>query len=261
MKINEYYRDTANMNLNGSIVALVPTTMIIIGNLYIIKQKDMMLFTIPFLIYSIISFQIYLFRLRQTITIRRNLKASKDVSNSIFKARHLLLLYRNSQSSSLFLYFPNGNLAGQIGKFRGKGLERLKPSRNYALYNVDGRILGFFKIKGKKVVRIDVYNCNKEFLGSFEKRNIGYRKSKKELFDHSGRYIGGVEGAALFMDEHVFDHSHQEVGRLRRGWMPIEWGPIFPEPNTPVLTLNEGLSEEGKLLRMSFLINEYFIER
>lgn len=60
MKINEYYRDTAHMHLNGSIASLVPTIMIVIGNLSVFKNNDIMLLAIPFLIYSFISFQIYL---------------------------------------------------------------------------------------------------------------------------------------------------------------------------------------------------------
>ncbi|MEH7416679.1 hypothetical protein V7266_15455 [Neobacillus drentensis] len=261
MKINEYYRDIAYMNLNGSIAALVPATMIIIGNLTFIKHREMMLLTIPFLLYSLISFQVYLFRMKQSLAIRRNMPAFKDVSSYFFNARHLLLLYRSSQSPCLFIYFPNGHLAGHIKKIRGKGLERLNPSRIYALYNVEDQVIGFFKQKGRKVVKITVFDRNKNLLGGFEKRSIGFRKVKKELFDHTGRFIGEVEGSSLFMDEHIFDPGQNEVGRLRRGWMPIEWSPIFPEPNTPVLSLKEGLSEEDKLLGMSLLINEYFIER
>ncbi|TWE06044.1 hypothetical protein FB550_10262 [Neobacillus bataviensis] len=261
MKINEYYRDAAHMNLNGSIAALVPTTIIIIGNFSVLKNREIMLLALPFMIYSLISFQVYLFRMRQSITIRRNMKASKDISTSIFKARHLLVLYRNSQSSSLFIYFPNGHMAGQIKKFRGTGKKRFKLSRSYALYNEEDQVLGYFELKGRKVLKIDVFDRNQDFLGRFEKRNIGFRKAKKELFDHTGRFIGEIEGSSVFMDELVYDHGEHQVGRLRRGWMPMEWSPLFPEPNTPVLSLKEGLSEKDKLLRMSLLINEYFIER
>jgi hypothetical protein len=261
MKINEYYRDAANMNLNGSIAALVPTTLIIVGNLSVLKHREVMLLALPFMIYSLVSFQVYLFRMKQSIMIRRNMKVSKDISTSIFKSRHLLLLYRSSPFSSLYLYFPDGHLAGQIKKFRGTGIERLKPSRTYALYNVENHVMGYFKLKGRKLLKIDVFDRNKELLGRFEKKNHGYRKVKKELFDCNGRFIGEIEGSSFFMDEHIVDHDQHEVGRLRRGWMPLEWCTLFPEPNTPVLSLKEGLTEEDRLLKMSLLINEYFIER
>jgi len=261
MKINEYYRDTANMNLNGSIAALVPTTIIIIGNLTVLKHREIMLLALPFMIYSLLSFQVYLFRMRQSNMIRRNMIDSKDISTSIFSARHLLLLYKNSQFSSLFIYFPDGQMAGQIKRFRGTGMERLKRSRTYALYNVEDQAIGYFKLKGRKELKMDIFDRNKEFLGRFEKKHLGFKKVKKELYDRTGRIIGEIEGSSVFMDEHIFDNSQHEVGRLRRGWMPIEWSPLFPEPNTPILSLKEGLTEEDRLLKMSLLINEYFIER
>ncbi|MEH7116827.1 hypothetical protein V7128_05290 [Neobacillus vireti] len=261
MKINEYYRDTANMNLNGSIAALVPPIFIIVGNFFVLKHRDVFVFALPFIIYSLISFQVYLFRIRQSIAIRRNMKVASNSSNSIFKARHLLILFQNTQSSCLFMYFPNGHLAGQIKKFRGKGLERLKLSRTFTLFNEENQAVGFYRVKGRKVLKIEVFDHKKDYLGSFEKRNTGFRKSKKALFDHLGRYVGGVEGSSLFMDELVLDHGHHKVGRLRRGWMPIEWSLVFPEANTPILSLKEGMSEKDKLLRISFLINEYFVER
>jgi hypothetical protein len=79
--------------------------------------------------------------------------------------------------------------------------------------------------------------------------------------DESGESIGSVEGSRYFMDERVLSKTRQQVGQLRRGWMPVEWEGRFPESNTPVLSLAENLSEKDKLLRMSFLINEFFIER
>ncbi len=261
MKINEYYRDTANINLNGSIAALVPTIMIVLGNLSFIKHREIMLLAIPFLFYSLISFQLYLFRMRQSITIKKNMTLSKSSCQSIFEARHLLVLYMNTQFPSLLLYFPDGHLAGRIKKYREKGIKRLRFSKIFALYNVDNQALGFYKVKGRKVISLDVYDQKKKFLGSFKKKNLGWRKSKKELMDSSGRYVGTIVGSTAFMDEQVLDHGRLQVGRLRRGWMPLEWSPLFPEPNTPVLTMWDSLSEEDKLLRMSFLINEYFIER
>ena len=261
MKINEYYRDTANLNLNGSIAALIPTIMIVTINLFIIKHREIMLCTIPFLIYSIISFQLYLYRMGQSLEISRNLVKSGSTNQSILEARHLLVMYKNTPSSQLLLYFPNGYLAGVIKKYPVKAWKRFWRSKTYALYNCDQEVIGFFNVKGRKTSKIDVVNHNRRFLGSFEKRNLSWRKYKKELFDGLGRYVGTIEGSSIFMDEQVMNHGQQQVGRLRRGWMPLEWSPLFPEPNTPVLSFNENLTEEDKLLRMSFLINEYFIER
>ncbi|MEH7500438.1 hypothetical protein V7152_00125 [Neobacillus drentensis] len=261
MKINEYYRDTANLNLNGSIAALIPAIIIVASNLSIIKNKEIMILTIPFLIYSLICFQIYLFRMRQSISIDRNMAKSERIRVSLFEARHLLVLFLNSNSSCLLLYFPDGHLAGMIKRFHGKGLKKLRLSKIYALYNMDNEAIGYFKVSGRKIIKIEVFDHKRHYLGHLEKRKLGWRTNKKELLDSKGRYIGAVEGASAFMDEQVITSNPLPDGRLRRGWMPIEWSPLFPEPNTPVLSLRESLTEEDKLLRMSFIINEYFIER
>jgi hypothetical protein len=116
-------------------------------------------------------------------------------------------------------------------------------------------------VSGKKKIKIEVFDYKRKYLGRFEKRRLNWRTNKKELLDSKGRYIGAIEGSSVFMDEQVNTGHPIPDGRLRRGWMPIEWSPLFPEPNTPILTLKETLSEEDKLLRMSFIINEYFIER
>lgn len=261
MKINEYYRDTANLNLNGSIAALFPSIAIVAANLSIIKNKEIMLLTIPFLIYSFVCFQFYLYRRRQSISINRSMVNSEGSTESLFEARHLLVLYLNTSSSRLQFYFPNGHLAGMMKRYRGKGIKKLSVSKIYALYNLENQAIGYYKVSGRKMIKIEVFNHKRQYLGCFQRRKQDWRTTKKELLDSTGRYIGVVEGAAAFMDERLINSNHLLEGRLRRGWMPMEWSSLFPEPNTPVLSLGESLSEQDKLLRMSFLINEYFIER
>ncbi|CAH2714345.1 hypothetical protein BACCIP111895_01508 [Neobacillus rhizosphaerae] len=263
MKINDYYYDSANISLNESIAALIPASMIIIGNLSFFKSQEFMLWTIPFITYSFISFHFYLFRMKQSILSAKNMTNDKNEGyhHSLFTTRHLLLCYMNTPSPSLLLYFTDGNLAGRISKYRRKGLNGLRPSKMFALYNSKDEAMGFFEIKGKKTIKIGVFDKERTFLGCLEKKKLSWRKNKKELLDVAGSYIGAVEGSAVFMDEQVLNSEDMQEGRLRRGWMPIEWGLRFPEPNTPVLSFKGTLSERDKLLRMSFLINEFFIER
>jgi hypothetical protein len=261
MKINEYYRDTANLNLNGSIASLIPAIIIVAGNLSIINNKEIMLLTIPFLIYSLICFQFYLFRKRQSISINRNLVKADHIRKTLFESRHLLVLFLSTNSSRILLYLPDGHLAGMIKRFRGKGVRKLNFSKIYALYNIEDEVIGYFKVSVRKFIKIEVFDHKRQYLGRFEKRKLDWRTNKKQLLDSKGRYISVVEGSSVFMDEQLINNNHQQEGRLRRGWMPVEWSPLFPEPNTPVLSFREVLSEKDKLLRMSLLINEYFIER
>ncbi|CRK83772.1 hypothetical protein [Neobacillus massiliamazoniensis] len=259
MKINEYYQETANIWLNGSIAALFPAVFIIGGNLSFIQNKEIMLLTIPFFVYSFFSFQIYLFKKRQSISIGRNIVKSKRGYHSIFDASHLLIMYLNIQASRLMLFFPDGFQAGFIKRCRKKELGIF--SKVYALYNSDNRIISYYRIKKKRHLKIEVFSINMEYLGCYEKKRIDWLRYKKELLNASGRFIGSVEGSKMFMDEQVIDKSKLQIGRLRRGWMPLEWSSRFPEANTPVLTFAGGISKKDKLLRISFLIHEFFIER
>jgi hypothetical protein len=261
MKIHEYYRGSANITLNGSIAALVPAIIIGVGNLYYFQNKQIMILMIPFIVYSLISFQIYLFRVRQSVSIERNMTQLQSKFQNIFEARHLVVVFMNHQQPCLHLFFPDGHRAGMIKKYKQKGLFLFRKPRIYALYNNLGQIVGFYKIKKLKRIVMEVYDRNMNFVGCYEKEKLSWLKSKIEMMDENGHFIGVVEGSAYYMDERVYNQSRQQVGRLRRGWMPVEWSSVFPEPNTPVLSLSETLTEKDKLLRMSFLINEYFIER
>lgn len=261
MKIHEFYRGSANITLNGSIAALVPAIMIGVGNLCFFQNNQIMLLTIPFVVYSFISFQIYLYRLKQAISIDRNMPKSTSYYESIFSARHLVVVYMNHQDSSVHLFFPDGHQAGMIKRYRQKGFYLFRKPRIYALYDRQGQAVGFYKIKNSTPLIIEGYDQNKRYLGCYEIDKVSWLKKKKEMMNEAGKFVGSVEGSGYFMDERVLNQSGQQVGRLRRGWMPVEWSGRFPEPNTPVLTLFENLSEKDKLLTMSFLINEYFIER
>ena len=260
MKINDFYRDAAKISLNDSIAALIPSLLIIVGNIAIFNKPEMMKLTIPFLLYSLFSFQIYLYRMKQSIQISRNIEKNQShetISRSVFDARQLLVLCQNSQTPKLHLYFPDGMLAGTIKKQHQKGLMKWRWPKIYRFYNNQEETIGLFQLQGS---RIKVYGQNMNYLGSFSKNKF-MKKRKGELLDREHKLIGTVEGSSLFMDEQVLNEDHREVARLRRGWMPLEWSPIFPDANTPVLSIQEDLPESEKLLQLAFLIQEYFVER
>lgn len=263
MKINDYYQDAANLSLNGSLAALLPIILMTAANLSYLHNEAVFVLTVPFFLYSFLCFQLYLFRKRQSITINRNLSSLKPVNGdqSLFSARHLLVLFHNAQSPQVLLYFPDGQLAGSIKRYRLKGLRKLKFSMLYVLYNSKNEAIACFGVKRKREITIEVYDKKRNCLGFLKKTRLNWLKSREELYDTKGTLIGFVEGSGTFMDEKIIDQYNQQVSRLRRGWMPVEWSPLFPEPNTPVLSFDANLSEQEKLLRMSFLINEFFIER
>ena len=259
MNIDQYYRNAAKINLNGSLAALVPALAIVIGNVLIFKLGLFMLLAAPFVIYSLLLFQLYLKRLKQSIAIHRRLLTTKKRETSLEEAEHFLVFFQNTQRQQLFLFFSDGSLAATIEEERSRKSGLFSAVHMYTLLNAKNEKICFYKISKNNLV-IDVYNEKEEYLGSFEKKIAGNLLTKK-VIDSTGRVVGAVEGSQIFMDEHLLDKRDDSIGRLRRGWMPLEWADLFPDPNTPVFTLSSHLSTNERWLRFALLVNEYFLQR
>jgi hypothetical protein len=251
MNISRYYQDSAALSLNGSIVSLGPAAFIIVGNLLFINRPELMVMAMPFFIYSFISFHFYLFRMRQSFTIGKTfVDRLENNSHSLFDDPYLLVLFQKTQSPELKFFFSNGLLAGTIRRARKT---KFSLGKAYTLHYDDGTKMGFFTVKSNRVA---VYDLVRNYIGYVE-----VRKNKKLLYDANEKLIYYIEGSTIFMDEKVVTNSQQVAARLRRGWMRVQWHELFPDPNTPVLSFREHLSEKDKLLIMGFLIHEFFIIR
>lgn len=264
MNIDRYYRNAAAIHLNGSIVSLIPPFFIVIGNVFILESPGIMLFTMPFLMYSLIQFQLYLYRRKQALSIKLQLLDSEGRNNSLFDASDFLVFYENFLfSPRLLLFFSDGSLAASIQAAKAKQYPLLKNEKCYVLLNAENQLRGIFKATLKEKRVIEVYNEKKIYAGKYEvvKRGWMLLEEKKEVLDSTGRFVGGTVGSRIFMDEHLFDGRDQEIGRLRRGWMPLNWGKLFPDANTPVFSLSPRLSRNEKLLRFALLTDEFFIKR
>lgn len=262
MKIYDYYKDSANITLNGGIASLVPAIFIIVVNLLFLKQRMIMAFCLPFLAYSFFCYQLYYYKTKDSLLILKNMGPEQIPYKSMFSSKQLLVFYLPTYTPRLLLFFPDGNKAGEIRNSTSKkevlmGFITLrKTPKRYTLYDENQNPSGFYLIKKNKNINIEVYNDKEEFLGNFQKG-----KQYGNLLDTEGSCWGKTVGSRLYMDEKILSPQDNELVRLRRGWMPLEWSKLFPEPNTPIISLNPELSNEKKLMGMSLLIQEFFIER
>lgn len=251
MNISRFYQDSAALSLNGSIATLAPAGLIIVGNLLFIKRPELMVMALPFFIYSFVSFHFYLFRMKQSFAIGKNMVDNlENNGRSLFDVPYLLVLFQKTQTPELKFFFPNGLLAGTLTRDRKT---KFSLGRTYTLYNEDEEKMGCFSVKHN---RIAVYDLGKRYIGCFETK-----KNKKLLYDANKKLFCVIDGSSIFMDEKVLTSNWQVAARLRRGWMRVQWLELFPDPNTPVLSFSEHLSEKDKLLIMGFLIHEFFILR
>jgi hypothetical protein len=261
MKIDDFYRNVARINLNGSILALIPAIFIVGGNFVFFQNNRIMLLVIPFLLYSIINFQLYIRKMKQALIISKNLPELQLPYPSIYSSEQYLLYFYNTFSPRLLIFFPNGTLAGEIKRYRESGQRLEELSKTFALYDFNKELICFFGVDGKKL-KIEVVHQDNEYLGCLEKSNQSLvNKTKRELLNREGRFIAAIEGSYLYMDERIVDSYHLQIGSLQRGWMPVEWNSYVLDPNTPVLSFSKELSEKDKLLQFTFLIDEFFIKR
>lgn len=263
MRIDEFYNNAAKINLNGSLLALLPAILVMGGNLLIFHHKAIMILTVPFLIYSLISFQMFLKKKEQKMKIEKNLQGGFQNSNqTLFTAEKLVVFYHNTMIPQLLLYFSDGLFAGEFKRIRKKGTSLLNNEKTFLLTDHKNSTVGSFKIIGRKFLKVEVYDQKHEYIGCFEKRKkVHEKRNRIELLDATGRYVAQVEGSSYYMDEQVVNRNNRLICRLQRGFMPLEWSGHFPEANTPVFSLAHEMTEKDKLLNMALLINEFFIER
>ncbi|NHM29357.1 hypothetical protein [Neobacillus terrae] len=262
MKIYEYYRDSANLTLNGGLLALFPAMFIVLGNILILHQKILMLLCIPFIVYSVLSYQLYRNKTRDGKSIKKNMLSKGTSYPHLFCSQHLLVLFLPAITPSVKLFYPDGNLAGEISPISRKLSDFMNSTRRYILTDQNSSVRGSYRVKNNNSLVIEVWNEMGEYAGKYQKRKRpGFKKVKKELFEGNGCFLAEIKGAAFFMDEQIIMPDNESIGRLRRGWMPVEWSSIFPDSNTPVLTLNPNKNSNINLLAISVLINEFFIER
>lgn len=265
MNIDRFYRDSAKISLNGSIAALIPAILLVIVNIFIFEKDILMFLATPFIFYSIVLFQIYRVRYKYYVTCNQRLLQQANSERSLLTDSHFLIQSLNTGSATLFLYCPDGSLAGTMSTVRSKEGFFLKKANEFILKGANDEVVARYVVKGKSQTRIEieVYDEEDTYLGILEKVSEMslFKQAKKEVVDSTGKVTGTVEGSRMFMDEVLVNQNNQQIGRLRRGWMPLDWSDLFPDANTPVFSLSNCLSERERWLHFSLLVDQYFIER
>ncbi|MDP4163253.1 MAG: hypothetical protein Q8906_08745 [Bacillota bacterium] len=268
MKLYDYYRESANLTLNGALAAVVPVVLLLMLNAFFMHMKDVMYYCFPFFFYSIFCFQIYLFKMKRSMKIFQNINVQTKMNASIFNSRQLLLFFTSTFKPKLFLFFSDGTMAGEIVRLKKNmnNLDRLPPAKRrremYSLLDHEGTEIGKYIVCKNKGIDVEIYNDKNEYIGSFHKgKKTLFECANKEILDSTGRVFGKVEGASFFMKEIIKNVENEEIAKLSRGVLPIEWEGRIPDANTPVFTFNTPFSGDTKLLALSLLIDQYFIER
>jgi hypothetical protein len=255
MNIQQYYRSVANASLNGSLAALIPIFMFIFPLSIYLPKKEMVFLTIPFLLYSFISYQFYL--LNQERSLNAKLGVNKESDKFQIRNNEHLLTFLPAASLRMQLFSTDGLAYGEVRDLNNSRLrwflpyfiDRLFPAE-YGLYNQENQLVVAFKWTARKAIVISERG----------ERILEIEESQKGLFSirsHHGPQILRVYSKSLYTDIQFMNEQDMVVARLRKGWMRLEWEKYFKDANTPVLSFDESLSEVERLSVLALLTKIY----
>ncbi|WP_449622835.1 hypothetical protein [Robertmurraya sp. Marseille-Q9965] len=252
MNIHQYYRQAAFTALNHSIVALVPVVFMILPLYMLLTNNKILLFSIPFLVYSFFAYQSYILQ-------RERSSATADISKMDnhhipFEKNHYLLAFMPAPSLRMLLFNPNGTIKGEIRDLRFSKLrwylpyfiDRLIPAE-YGFYNRDKKLQLTMKWS-KELCEVK----NHKGTCAFTIEETGTNE-----FQINDNYFIQLDSKSMYTDVQFLNEKGRVIARVRKGWMPMEWSHYIKDANTPVLSFDEGLSIQEQLFILAILIKIY----
>ncbi|MGG0716884.1 hypothetical protein ABE096_04690 [Robertmurraya massiliosenegalensis] len=256
MNIQQFYRSAATTSLNGSIAALIPVIILIIPLTILIPGKEVVWTALPFFLYSISSFQSYLLNQERSSQIEGNLHIGEN-HLSFHRENEFLLTFMPAPSLRLLLFSPKGVVLGELRDVRYTKLRWFLPyfldkfiPAEYGFYNAENQLMMKFKWKRNQG---NVYDRNGKLQMTIQER-------EGEVFDvilpHSSFPIM-IHSERLFTDVQFKNMKKKTIGRVRKGWMPIEWEELFKDVNIPVFSFDDELTEEERYVLLALLVKIY----
>ncbi|WP_137743120.1 LURP-one-related/scramblase family protein [Robertmurraya siralis] len=255
MSIQQYYRFAAITYLNGSIAALIPVMIVVIPLSILSHGKEVVWTALPFILYSLVSYQSYLLNHDRSLEIDKSVP--EDDNLSLRSKDKYLLMFMPAPSLRMLLFSPKGAILGEIRDarylklrwFLPYFLDRFIPAE-YGLYNVNNELV--MKVQWKRD-RANVYDSNGDLRVKIEEQERN--KYNIQFFDQAFSII--VQSERLFTDIQFKNTNKETIGRVRKGWMPLEWDAFFKDANTPVLSFDDDLSEEERSIVLALLVKIY----
>lgn len=246
MKITDYYFQSSKASLNSSIVFLFPAVLLITYNIFFMNNKQAMALCLPALVISLIYFQNHL--ACQKKAIYSNLEIC-GLPEHLLKENNFLVFFEAKIRPGILLFSADGVKIGELRK--------ISPSysifgQRFELRDHQSRNLAMYIIKKKDILVTDSGG-----------RHIGrlFKSKKGWSISFGGREVATVVSSRLFMDVKIVGEKIEQAGRLRRGMMPIGWKAFASDPNAPIFTLHSCLADEERVLFLSVLVKEFFVER
>lgn len=253
MNIQQYYQKTAMISLNASLVSLIPAFFLVLYGIIVARHGVLLVIVVPFLLYSLISYQYYLLNDKRSKEIVEDYKVELEKHLHLLKEEALLIQFMPAPSLRMLLFGKDGQLLGEIKDMKFWSIRWMLPyfldrmfEKKYGLYNESNKLTAVFVLTNNKIEILDTDNGWKLMM---------MKKQKHHRIDLSFEYEGKmmtIKRSTLFMDYQFFENG-TKIGRLRKGWLPLNWGKKFKDPNTPVLSFDNMENQKSKIVIFAIL--------
>lgn len=254
MNIQQYYRKTASISLSVSLATLIPPFFMIIYGIMIARDGRLVLIVLPFLVYSFFCYQYYLVCDRRAKAFTENQMEVKSMNQTLLKSNYALIHFLPSPTIRILFFSSTGNLLGELKERKFLSISWFLPpflnrlfEKKYVLYDGLNNVSANFHFKKSKIEITDKDGNSINIIN-----DVGYdRRLKFENVSGGGKIV--VKRSLLYMDYQFFQNQVR-VCRLQKGMMPLEWENNIKDPNTPVLSFGQNVSEEEKINILAILL-------
>lgn len=254
MNIQQYYRKTASISLSVSLATLIPPFFMIIYGIMIARDGRIILVVLPFLVYSFFCYQYYLVCDQRAKAFTGNQMVVKCMNQTLLKSDYALIHFLPSTSVRILFFSSMGKLLGELKERKHLSISWLLPpfldrlfEKKYVLYDGLNNVLANFHMKNSKIEITDKDGNSINFIN-----DVGFNRHLKFENVSSGEKIE-VKRSLLYMDYQFFQNQVR-VCRLQKGIMPLEWENNIKDPNTPLLSFKQNVSEEEKINIIAILL-------
>lgn len=258
MNIQQYYRSAAMIALNGSLAAFIPVILILGGGIFFSVQLPLFLIILPFGFYSFICYQQYLIQQQRSHEATNIMTLNED---SLYTVDNLLITFLPAPSLRMLLFAPNGNMIGEVRDkyfywwrwFLPYFIDRLFPME-YGLYDQTGQVRAIYRIDLRKK-QVKIYDSAGRGVGVLTENHKGSTSLKRTgvIRSLTNNQLIYAERSAIYPQVFLRNEQGKIIGKLIKGWMPLEWGKQFRDGNTPFITFEENLPETEKILTLAVL--------
>ncbi|WP_226676846.1 hypothetical protein [Mesobacillus jeotgali] len=258
MSIQQYYQQTAHINLNGSIISAGLLTIILAASMLFSWNIPLFLVAVPFLFLVFLHYNRFILYKKKSEESAETFHLYND--KQLFEQNNLLIAFAPAPAVRLLFFTPDGMMAGELRELNAGSYRWFIPcfldkriKKQIGIYDSEGNLHGKLK---QEPNRFKLLNTQNEVIGIFfPKKNKGGTVGSAVL---SGERKLKVEKPPGTMREFKFTREDgNTTARLQKGWMPLEWTRFFKEASTPVLSFDYSMGKAERMAVFAALASLY----